>query len=566
MLCSLYVIDTTLVAAYTRTYQQNPANAQICLLAEVLKLSASLVLYWISKPRGYAPLVPIKLPEVALHEQYPLQSSNGNVPSFTRAGALLHFSVPALCYFISNSISIYAISLLPAYCYLILMHLKIIATGLMNFVILGKQLSLRQQSSLVVLFVAVCLGSWTVRPQPKQSSHWRTPDILQGIVLMLIVALCSATGTVYTEWVMNHSTFSTESIHLQNTKLSMAGVLLSGVYLFLHHGHLAAVPSLFFAHMQPIHWAAVCGLAFMGLTGLAIIKFYGNLVKVYASALSIIAAALASKLLLGEPVPWPFYVGAAAAAVAVYMYASTPALLNRAPGANGKGKRNASVLLVALGAALVGIGLLCGIASGASTTGSITAQLLSTESNASTTFSRTEPSKLSIKVQNSSMFIPKLSSFPRDASLKIPAEWLPVETEGFRHVCPTLSCSMDASCLITNSSCCNYQNLQLLSFWVAFLHEKGLDDEYFGVFGTALGALRDGSIMPWTNDVDIAITAKAVKLLESPKVREELYQYGYYFFYHGIWRLAPHLKHPSPLIRAGFGAEPRYAGFPPDRV
>ena len=90
---------------------------------------------------------------------------------------------------------------------------------------------------------------------------------------------------------------------------------------------------------------------------------------------------------------------------------------------------------------------------------------------------------------------------------------------------------------------------------VAFLHAKGLDKDYFATFGTAFGALRDGTIMPWTVDTDLGVSVKVTSALESLGVRQEMFKYGYYFFYKAVWRVCPHAEHPSPVFQKAIGLD-----------
>jgi hypothetical protein len=103
---------------------------------------------------------------------------------------------------------------------------------------------------------------------------------------------------------------------------------------------------------------------------------------------------------------------------------------------------------------------------------------------------------------------------------------------------------------VTNTSCCAYYNWQLLRDFDAFLTSKGLGDEYALVYGTALGALRNHTIMGHTHDVDIGLSVKAIQALEQNSTRLELWKAGYSFWYNGAWRLCPHAQHPLPEFRA----------------
>jgi hypothetical protein len=83
-----------------------------------------------------------------------------------------------------------------------------------------------------------------------------------GLLLMLLISLLSATASVFTEWVMNHSQYRHESLNQQNIKLYSIGMVLNAAY-YLHYsgGQLWG----FFADVSAPHWAVVLVLALMGL-------------------------------------------------------------------------------------------------------------------------------------------------------------------------------------------------------------------------------------------------------------------------------------------------------------
>ena len=73
---------------------------------------------------------------------------------------------------------------------------------------------------------------------------------------------------------------------------------------------------------------------------------------------------------------------------------------------------------------------------------------------------------------------------------------------------------------------------QMLSFLHDFLASKCLETEYLAMFGTGLGAVRNNTIIPWTEDVDVGITPLALQFLELNSTREELWRHGYSLWHH----------------------------------
>jgi hypothetical protein len=72
----------------------------------------------------------------------------------------------------------------------------------------------------------------------------------------------------------------------------------------------------------------------------------------------------------------------------------------------------------------------------------------------------------------------------------------------------------------------------MLSFLHDFLASKCLETEYLAMFGTGLGAVRNNTIIPWTEDVDVGITPLALQFLELNSTREELWRHGYSLWHH----------------------------------
>jgi hypothetical protein len=80
----------------------------------------------------------------------------------------------------------------------------------------------------------------------------------------------------------------------------------------------------------------------------------------------------------------------------------------------------------------------------------------------------------------------------------------------------------------------------------AFMVSKGLGSEYALVYGSTLGALRNHTVLPHTEDIDIALSVHAAEALSQNSTRLELWAAGYAFWYGDFFRVCPHIWHPSP--------------------
>lgn len=146
---------------------------------------------------------------------------------------------------------------------------------------------------------------------------------------------------------------------------------------------------------------------------------------------------------------------------------------------------------------------------------------------------------------------------PVNRSLLVPVDLLPIDVAGMREVCAVVQCRRESNCTLQDTSCCMFYNARLLDFVTRFLSSHGMQREWFAIFGTVVGALRHpGGLLPWTNDLDIAMTPRLQRFLESAVVRDLMWQHGYYFFKQDMWRICPHPLHPDPVWQAAF-SEPR---------
>jgi hypothetical protein len=154
---------------------------------------------------------------------------------------------------------------------------------------------------------------------------------------------------------------------------------------------------------------------------------------------------------------------------------------------------------------------------------------------------------------NSSSSVLLLSSFPRNSSLLVPTKWLPIDSLGSAEVCTPVACKYDATCTPDNPKCCIFYHRRLLALMSAFWAHHGLSKDWFAVYGTLIGAIRQpGGILPWTHDIDLGVSPRLVATLERPDVRDELWSYGVYVYFDVMWKVCVHARHPDPVWQAGF--------------
>jgi hypothetical protein len=140
------------------------------------------------------------------------------------------------------------------------------------------------------------------------------------------------------------------------------------------------------------------------------------------------------------------------------------------------------------------------------------------------------------------------------------AKW---DDDMYKFGCPDMYCSKDPACTVDNPKCCMHLNYKLLVFFDKFMSAKCLQNEYLLLHGTALGAMRNKTILYHTADVDVGVTLHGLQFLELNATRQELWRHGYALYQYPIggldsnarwWKLRPHLHHPDPAFRAAFRA------------
>lgn len=176
-----------------------------------------------------------------------------------------HLQLTALSCFLLPvcSLSFYALKIMSAHTYTLLSDLKVITTCALSYLLLDKHLNRQAVTSLVLLFTGICIGQYaTSTAEEASSAAAANANWIQGVLIMVLVAVLSAVAAVYTEWVMNYSsTYGQESLNLQNMRLYASGTMLNGLFCILHSQTSLST----FDDLRLSHWVNVAGLAFMGL-------------------------------------------------------------------------------------------------------------------------------------------------------------------------------------------------------------------------------------------------------------------------------------------------------------
>ncbi|TRZ09875.1 hypothetical protein HGM15179_017225 [Zosterops borbonicus] len=279
------------------------------VMAEAMKGSACLLLLLIQH-RGS-----VRQTAVTLHEAV--------VGQF---GDTLRLAVPSLIYTLQNNLQYVAISNLPAATFQVTYQLKILTTALFSVLLLGTALSRLQWLSLALLFAGVALvQAEQARAAPAASALSLSPSPgpeapaqSYAVGLAAVAASCLSSGFagVYFERLLKRSG---GSIWVRNVQLGAVGTAVGLGAMLAAEGPAVAALGFFYGYNGAV-WAVVVNQAAGGLLVAVVVRYADNILKGFATALSILASTAASAHLFGFRPRAPFLAGTAMVLAAVVLY------------------------------------------------------------------------------------------------------------------------------------------------------------------------------------------------------------------------------------------------------
>ncbi|XP_043936199.1 UDP-galactose translocator [Protopterus annectens] len=247
----------------------------------------------------------------------------------------LKLAVPSLIYTLQNNLQYVAISNLPAATFQVTYQLKILTTAIFSVLMLKKSLSHLQWISLVILFTGVAVVQ-VEQEGGKESVRSENQSYFVGLVAVIISCLSSGFAGVYFEKILKGSS---ASVWLRNVQLGIFGTILGLLGMWTTDGVRIATQGFFFGY-TPFVWCVIFNQAFGGLLVAVVVKYADNILKGFATSISIIVSTVMSVYLFGFHIDILFTVGAGLVIGAVYMYS-----LPRAPAASPRHAPEADVFL-----------------------------------------------------------------------------------------------------------------------------------------------------------------------------------------------------------------------------
>jgi len=198
-------------------------------------------------------------------------------------------------------------------------QIKILTTAGFSVLLLHKSLNLSKWVSLFLL----ALGVGIVQVQSVGGiGREGTASLMNpaaGFLAVLIACCTSGLAGVYFEMVLKNSQ---TDLWIRNTQLSFFSVIpaaLPAIYELSRSENRLGL----FRNFGGWAWATVFIQVFGGLVTALVIKYADNILKGFATSLSIVISCLASVALFNFPLTFTFAVGASVVLVATWMYSQS---------------------------------------------------------------------------------------------------------------------------------------------------------------------------------------------------------------------------------------------------
>lgn len=267
------------------------------------------------------------------------------------SGDCWKLSIPALLYVVQNSLQFVAISNLPVATFQVTYQMKILTTAAFSVAMLRRRLTSTKWLSLSFLAIGVGIvqiqtSSGHVPQRPNivvGSAHDSAPlhihimSPLKGFGAVTAACFTSGLAGVYFEMVLKNSK---ADLWVRNVQLSLFSLIPAALPIIMQSPYPhspSAILSGFLRNFGGWAWATVAIQVLGGLITAIVIKYSDNILKGFATSLSIVFSFLASVALFGFRITPSFVIGSSTVLVATWMYNQPPgkeliAITNVMPG------------------------------------------------------------------------------------------------------------------------------------------------------------------------------------------------------------------------------------------
>ncbi|XP_069050468.1 solute carrier family 35 member A3a isoform X1 [Lepisosteus oculatus] len=230
----------------------------------------------------------------------------------------LKLAIPSGIYTLQNNLLYVALSNLDAATYQVTYQLKILTTALFSVSMLGKRLGVYQWLSLLILMAGVVLVQWpsddgAAGGQKELSAGSQ----LVGVLAVFVACFSSGFAGVYFEKILKETK---QSVWIRNIQLGLFGTMFGLMGMMVFDGQRVRQSGVFQGYSR-LTCVVVSLQALGGLVVAAVIKYADNILKGFATSLSIILSTLISYFWLQDFDPTSvFFLGAVLVISATFLY------------------------------------------------------------------------------------------------------------------------------------------------------------------------------------------------------------------------------------------------------
>lgn len=232
--------------------------------------------------------------------------------------------IPASLYALQNNLAFYALNNLDPASYQVAYQLKILTTAIFSVLIVKRRIRQKQWLALSLLFAGVALvqmphdGGLAVKPTKQAEAH----DQNRLLGLLSVIACCMSSGFsgVYFERLIKLN--PKQDLWIRNLQLAILCLTMSSIAMFYQDYEAIVTNGLLQGYSKTV-WIVVLLQAFGGLIVAAVVKHADNILKGFATSLSIIFSTLLSFYLFETFNPsMNFYIGSTIVIISTIMYSS----------------------------------------------------------------------------------------------------------------------------------------------------------------------------------------------------------------------------------------------------
>jgi UDP-sugar transporter A1/2/3 len=234
---------------------------------------------------------------------------------------MVKLSVPGILYTVQNNLLFVALSNLSVGVYQVSAQLKILTTAVLSVIVLGKKLSAVQWLSLLALTAGVAIVQVSTTSGGSSSSKEAGNPVV-GMLAVLMACVTSGFAGVYFEKLLKQG--RPVSLFMRNFQLAFYGVIIGQGGVLVNDWNLVSQGGYFQGYGEPVYLVIVTQ-AVGGLLVAVVMRYADNILKGFATSLSIIVATALSTVLFGTELTSLFVMGAVLVLVAVFLYGTYPA-------------------------------------------------------------------------------------------------------------------------------------------------------------------------------------------------------------------------------------------------